>query len=327
MPKRGVRKSLTAVSFTVKKVKELEIKEQKSWTFNLKRSLAVFAVFAMVVSATKPFVTKAASIINIDTINGQSMPVDFVCPSNPLFNPVSISGDGSGTAPPGNATQYAVQVDWGDGVVTNGLGNFDLSQVNQQNDHGPFTFTYDAGPHSYIADGLFTIKVRLYHTQPPGQDNQAEQVASITVCVDADPPANLHLVKNVVGGDLSASDFQLHVKSNGVDVLNSPQAGSGSGTTYTLVAGSYVVSEDTPLPNGYTQTSVICDGQNTDTVNLVSNSEKTCTITNTFNAGPPTGTLTVIKEVDNSEYKYKLTDKGKEICQLLEAENYFKFQF
>jgi predicted transcriptional regulator with HTH domain len=35
----------------------------------------------------------------------------------------------------------------------------------------------------------------------------------------------------------------------------------------------------------------------------------------------------VIKEVDNSEYKYKLTDKGKEICQLLEAENYFKFQF
>lgn len=56
----------------------------------------------------------------------------------------------------------------------------------------------------------------------------------------------LRVVKQVVGSARPSSDWQLHVKQNGADVLTSPQAGSASGTDYVLPAGSYVVSETGP---------------------------------------------------------------------------------
>ena len=60
--------------------------------------------------------------------------------------------------------------------------------------------------------------------------------------------ATLHVVKLVVndsGGTAVASDFNIHVKSGGVDVTGSPAPGAAEpGTTYTLKPGRYTISED-----------------------------------------------------------------------------------
>ena len=101
--------------------------------------------------------------------------------------------------------------------------------------------------------------------------------------------ADLHVVKVVVGGTAVASDFNIHVTSGAVDVLNSPisspQLGVGGlGTLYTLPAGTYAVTEDANA--SYTASfSGICNG--TSAVILVASADEICTVTNTFIVVPP----------------------------------------
>lgn len=58
-------------------------------------------------------ITVSNPMIQIDTINGQSGPFSFDCQTNPLVSPVTITGSGSSSAPPGQIQQYHVQVVWG----------------------------------------------------------------------------------------------------------------------------------------------------------------------------------------------------------------------
>lgn len=106
-------------------------------------------------------------------------------------------------------------------------------------------------------------------------------------CPVPPPPvtATLHVIKHVVnndGGTATASTFTLHVKGAtgmGVsDVAGSPATGVETpGTSYTLDAGTYTVSEN--VFSGYTQSmSGDCDVNGS--VVLVSGDNKTCTITN-----------------------------------------------
>ena len=213
------------------------------------------------------------SAISIDTINGNQPPFNFICPTNPLFNPLSITGSGVGEAPPGQIQQYKVQIDWGDGFIDNGLGTF-----NPASGQGPFSFTFSAGPHSY-SGGNHTITARLYHSQPPGNDNQADVVVSVEVCV-VEEGAQLTVYKQVVndeGGILSSPDFNIYVKAGGQDVSNSPASGSETGTIYNLSPGTFVVSEDSV--SGYNHSfSGDCDSEGS--VTLSSGDVKTCTLTN-----------------------------------------------
>lgn len=104
-------------------------------------------------------------------------------------------------------------------------------------------------------------------------------------------------VLNTNGGTKTASDFTLHVKSGGVDVAGSPAAGSESGTSYTLNAGSYVVSEDFPLPAGYNNVLIDGDCDSSGNVTVVAGETKTCTITN--HNTPPVLTLNKVVVNDN----------------------------
>jgi len=211
--------------------------------------------------------------ISIDTINGQSGPFDFNCLTNPLFNPVTVTGNGTGEAPPGQIDQYHVQIDWGDGMVTNDLGIF-----NPATGQGVFAYTFNGGPHSY-SSGNYTITARLYHSQPPGQDNQADTVISVPICVVSEPPI-LTVIKQVINdgiGLLSASDFSIYVKAGDQDVNGSPAAGSEIGTEYTLAPGTYTISEDPE--SDYTQ-SFSGDCDSVGVVSLGSGDVKTCTLTN-----------------------------------------------
>jgi hypothetical protein len=104
-------------------------------------------------------------------------------------------------------------------------------------------------------------------------------------------PATLHVVKHVVnnnGGTAVASSFTLHVMGSGSggvsDVAGSPAAGvEAPGTSYTLDAGTYAVSEN--ASSGYTSSfSGDCDASGS--VTLASGDDKTCTITNDDIAAP-----------------------------------------
>lgn len=93
--------------------------------------------------------------------------------------------------------------------------------------------------------------------------------------------ATLHVIKHVINdGGLSsvAADFKLHVKIDGIDVTASPAPGVESpGTTYTLAAGTYVVSED--IAKGYT-ISYSGDSDLNGNITLAPGDNKTVTITN-----------------------------------------------
>ena len=102
------------------------------------------------------------------------------------------------------------------------------------------------------------------------------------------------VVKKVVdnsngGGTKGPGDFLIHVTTGGLDVTpadvpGSPAAGSGSGTSYTLLPGTYKVSEG--AVSGYSLTGIsgcLADGS----VILDAGATVTCTLTNTSAAPPP----------------------------------------
>ncbi|MES2225715.1 MAG: ice-binding family protein [Patescibacteria group bacterium] len=108
------------------------------------------------------------------------------------------------------------------------------------------------------------------------------------------PPAfaTLHIIKVIANtngtGTSTPSDFMLHVLHSGTDVVGSPQVGSTSpGTSYSVAAGSYTVTED---PGAlYTQSfSGDCDA--TGAVTLAAGASKNCTVTNTDIAALSTST-------------------------------------
>lgn len=113
-------------------------------------------------------------------------------------------------------------------------------------------------------------------------------------------PATLHVVKTVIndnGGTAVASDFNLHVKLSGSDVVGSPATGTvAPGTSYSLSAGTYIVSEDANV--SYTQ-SFSGDCNSNGSVTLSAGDNKTCIITNNDIAAtvvPPTSTPAPVVE-------------------------------
>jgi hypothetical protein len=118
------------------------------------------------------------------------------------------------------------------------------------------------------------------------------------------PEHSLTVIKNVVGGEAQSSDFQMHVKQGGSDINGSPQNGSTTGNVYNALEGDYAVSETSTtvdLSDYQVAFSDDCDAQGN--VN-VSETDETCTVTNTFiggQGGVEPGTLIVKKHVINDD--------------------------
>jgi len=127
-----------------------------------------------------------------------------------------------------------------------------------------------------ITNGAYEV----IHTPTPTTQPTATPVPT-TQPTTTPPPAILHVIKHVVndnGGTADAANFTLHVKSSGIDVDKSPALGVESpGTTYTLVAGTYQVSENTF--SGYAQ-SYSGDSDFNGNITLAPGDNKTVTITN-----------------------------------------------
>ncbi|NLW92156.1 MAG: DUF3494 domain-containing protein [Syntrophomonadaceae bacterium] len=116
--------------------------------------------------------------------------------------------------------------------------------------------------------------------------------------------ATLNVIKHVVNdndGEAVAADFIQHVKTAGADVIGSPAPGAESpGNTYTLLAGTYVVSEDAHA--GYTA-SYSGDSDDVGNITLAPGDIKTVIVTNDdipALVNPTTATLNVIKHVINN---------------------------
>lgn len=98
------------------------------------------------------------------------------------------------------------------------------------------------------------------------------------------PTANptLHIIKKVVntgGGTAIPSDFTMYVKNSWIDAWTPAVWTWTPGTYYSLVAGTYTVSED--ANSSYTQSfSDDCDSSGI--VVLSWTNDKTCTVTNTY---------------------------------------------
>ena len=110
-------------------------------------------------------------------------------------------------------------------------------------------------------------------------------VADVTmVCtiVNDDVPPLLTVIKHVIndnGGTAVAGDFTMNVAATNPSAASFP--GSEAGTTITLNAGSFNVTESSPA--GYTQTSAVgCSGT------IALGEHKTCTITNDDTRAAPT---------------------------------------
>jgi CSLREA domain-containing protein len=112
----------------------------------------------------------------------------------------------------------------------------------------------------------------------------------------------LNVVMQVVndhGGARDAADFRAHIRLGGVDVAGSPQAGSGSGTPYTLPVGAYSVAGD--ALDGY-GIAIAGDCAPDGAVTLGENEVRTCTIVandlapvagKSVNARPKRGTVRI----------------------------------
>lgn len=91
-------------------------------------------------------------------------------------------------------------------------------------------------------------------------------------------PATLHVVKLVVGGNKAPGDFTIHV--SGIHANPTSFQGSSEGTSVTLDAGAYSVTE--PSHPGYDVTySAGCSGT------IAAGGSATCTVTNTAKSEPP----------------------------------------
>ncbi len=135
---------------------------------------------------------------------------------------------------------------------------------------GPYTVAADAVPGytmSVAGDCAANGSVTLVVGQPKSCTIVANDVAPTLTVITT--------VSNDSDGTRAPSGFTVHVRSGGADVSGSPQAGSASGTTYTLTAGSYAVSSDA-VPGYVAAIAGACAAGGS--VSLAAGDAKTCTV-------------------------------------------------
>ena len=158
-------------------------------------------------------------------------------------------------------------------------------------------------------------------------DNKTVTITNDDIAVTP-TTATLRVIKHVInndGGTKAAANFKLHVKTSGKDVAQSPAPGAESGKTYTLVAGTYAVSEGDDTA-GYKAT-YSGDSDANGIINLAPGENKTVTITNNDIAlptpVPAKAILHVIKHVINNNggtavaanFKLHVKTSGKDVSK------------
>ena len=241
---------------------------------------------------------------------------------------VSYSADCSGTISTDQTKTCTITNDDQSGtlivkkVITNDNGGTKTyTDFSFQVDNGaPVAFEEDSQNDLTINAGTYSITEPVVTGYSTTYDNCLNVVipnggsATCTI-TNNDIQPQLTVVKHVVGGPLLASDFTINIE--GTNVSNSSFAGSEApGTTVTLDAGSYSVTESSTAGDSDKYTSSASDNCS-GTIAIGEN--KTCVITNAY---PTTATLTVIKTVINnnggvlnpSDFVIHVTQGGQDVA-------------
>ena len=173
-------------------------------------------------------------------------------------------------------------------------GGFDVSGSPQPGSATGRSYTLAAGTtYAVAADALagYALSVSGDCAANGSITLQEGQARTCTITANDIAPT-LKVITNVVnddGGTLGPASFTAHVRTGGFDVAGSPQAGSATGTDFTLSAGpTYTVSADAVA--GYTlATSGDC------AVTVPLGQARTCTVT----ANDVAPKLTVVTQVVN----------------------------
>lgn len=186
----------------------------------------------------------------------------------------AVNNTGGGTATPANFTMHVSTLHPSANVSGSPQAGTSTPGTSYSLSAGPYVVSEDADS-SYSQSFSGDCDVNGFVTLSAG-DNKTCTVTNIYITPGT---ATLHVEKVVVGGTAVPSNFMLHVKSGISDVTDSPKAGTSTpGTSYTLSAGTYTVSED---PNSsYTQLFG-GDCNSSGVVSLLSGNDKTCILTNT----------------------------------------------
>jgi hypothetical protein len=166
---------------------------------------------------------------------------------------------------------------------------------------GAYTVSENATPGGFnevisgdcAADGTITLA---------NGDNKTCTITNIDPGKSA--TGTLVVTKVVVGSTTPPSAFTIHIETppGGADAVT-PFAGSSSGTSKSLAAGTYVVDEDATPPGFVTTFSGGCSATSSPlvggAVTVVGGATSTCTITNTDKGPAPKLTVTKVVVNDN----------------------------
>lgn len=203
---------------------------------NKSKFWAALTLFSLVASVTGIQIALAAS--TIDSVSVVGLPEECAL----VGQQVTVEGEATADAPPGHLFQYHVQIDWGDGNADDETedGSFTLNNGDTP-DPGTNSQTF-SGTHTYTTPGDYTITARIYHQTPPGEDNQADAVATVDICVeDPQDDTTLNVFKNTVpDGDLTSFVFLLD--GDGDNPFATLQDGFASGAQQVSV-GQHFLSE------------------------------------------------------------------------------------
>ncbi len=266
------------------------------WTIG---NLAVNASATLTINVTVKNGTAGQTAVN--TATASSATTDF----NPGNNTATASTTIT-SAPPTTGTLTVVKQVTNDNGGSATPASFSIHVKNGSDVTGSPMPGSSTGTVYTLVGGAYTVSEDAnsgYNSDFSGCGNSGSvtvvngQNTSCTI-VNNDKPASLTVIKNVVndnGGNAVAGDFTMAVTAT--NASQTSFAGSESGTTITLNAGSYSVDESIVV-SGYQKTlGQDCSGT------IANGQSKTCTITN--NDIQPR--LTVVKHVENGDNETPLT--------------------
>jgi len=221
--------------------------------------------------------------INFDGFN--ILPID----TPTLLLQKNVTNNNGGTAKEGDWTLFADE-DSNNGRSFSVFGN--NTKAFPVNNGTEYTLTENQdGPDGYTSTGVWTCEGEGEFTMPTSNQILLSEGADITcTIVNDDLGSLLTVIKEVItdnGGTATAANFTMNVNSTNSPQINIP--GNATGTTVSINAGPYSVTEDAVAGYNQTNTTAGCTG----TAELGQN--YVCTITN----DDQEPSLTLVKAVTN----------------------------
>ncbi len=218
-----------------------------------KKVLIILTSFAFIFQASLFGVLLTPQKTEASSSHEPSFEIEITIPNEGANYNLSDSVTVSGTvevhvAAANQPNNFKVQIDWDDGFTTSGL-EINVTSSGGSGNEAWFTGTWTTSPsynHVYSSVGPKTIHARLYHGQPPGNDGEADDYATVNInIIDNTKPDSVagplseyqnnltFSVPYTASDDTSLKRVRLYKSTNGIDWdYHTYQNVPGSPTSY-----------------------------------------------------------------------------------------------